>query len=108
MPEKSPETYSLVTYAWVIGLAAWGGITNHLARVKAGKRDAFSIVELIGEMATSGFAGVLAFYACEASGIGALYAAVIVGISGHMGGRALYLMEEIIKHRLGTERGDRN
>jgi hypothetical protein len=104
MDEKSPETISVATHLFMIALAAWGGLTSYLSRVRSGKREPFSAAELIGEMATSGFAGLLSFWACEGSGVAPLYTAVIVGISGHMGGRALFLLEDIIKRRFGVAR----
>lgn len=41
MPEKDPTTYSLITYAWVALLSAWGGAVNWIR-----KRDADG--ELVG------------------------------------------------------------
>ena len=28
MPDKDPSTYGLITYLWVTGLAAWGGLVS--------------------------------------------------------------------------------
>ena len=57
MPEKDPSTYGLITYLWVTGLAAWGGLVNFYRKVKSGETRAFNVVELIGEIATSAFRG---------------------------------------------------
>jgi len=94
MPEKDPTNYALLTYLWVLFLSAWGGVVSFLAKVKAGNARAFNFVELIGEIVTSGFAGVLTFWLCEAAGINGLVTAALVGISGHMGSRAIYKMEQ--------------
>ena len=99
MPEKSPETYSLITYAWVCALALWGGIVNYRTRVKQGYIEKFSLMELAGEMSTSAFAGVMAFYICEAGSFPQVATAAIVGVSGHMGGRAIFLVEQFIKRK---------
>lgn len=50
-------------------------------------------MELVGEVLTSAFAGILTFWLCEASDINPLVTAALVGISGHMGSRAIYHME---------------
>lgn len=63
MPEKDPSTYGLITYLWVTGLAAWGGLVNFYRKVKSGETRAFNVVELIGEIATSAFAGLITFWA---------------------------------------------
>jgi len=93
MPEKDPTTYSLLTYAWILILSGWGGIINFLRKRKAGETRPFNVAELVGEIFTSGFAGILTFWLCEYSGIPPLMTAAMVGISGHMGSRALYHLE---------------
>ena len=93
MPEKSPETYSLITYAWVIGLSAAGGAVAFIRKYRAGHIRAFNVVELVGECTTSAFAGVMTFYLCEWSNMSQLATASFVGIAGHMGSRAIYNME---------------
>ena len=62
MPEKSPESYSLITYSWVIALAILGGIVSFIRKMQLGQARIFNIVELIGEIVTSAFAGILTFW----------------------------------------------
>ncbi len=93
MPEKDPSTYTLLTYAWVIILAAWGGAVNFINKVRKGEARACNLAEFIGEIVTSGFAGVLTFWLCEAADINPLITAALIGISGHLGSRAIFLME---------------
>lgn len=100
MPEKDPTNYALITYAWVFLLSAWGGLVSFLSKVKKGEARAFNLVELIGELVTSAFAGVLTFWLCEAAGLNGLVTAALVGISGHMGSRAIYHMETLATKRL--------
>jgi hypothetical protein len=99
MPEKSPETYSLLTYAWVVGLSAAGGAVAFIRKFKAGHVRAFNVVEFIGECATSAFAGVITFYLCEWSSFSALATAAMVGIAGHMGSRAIANLELFFEAR---------
>lgn len=97
--EKSPETYGLLTYAWVIGLSAAGGAVAFIRKFRAGHVRAFNIVEFVGECATSAFAGVITFYLCEWSNFSALATASMVGIAGHMGSRAIANLELFFEAR---------
>lgn len=97
--EKSPETYGLFTYAWVIGLSAAGGAVAFMRKFKAGHVRAFNVVEFVGECATSAFAGVMTFYLCEWSNFTQLATAAMVGIAGHMGSRAIANLEMFFEAR---------
>ena len=98
MEHPNPESYSLLQYAGVLGLSVWGGVVNFWQNVKSGR--AFSVMELIGEIATSGFAGIVTFYLCESAGLDDLFTAATVGIAGHMGGRTIALIERIVSLRI--------
>lgn len=78
--------------AWLIVLALWGGTASYLSRIKT-KALPFSIVELIGEWCISGFAGVITMYGCQYLGLELPMTAAATGIAGHMGGRAIFLLE---------------
>ena len=101
-PDKDPSTYSLITYLWVTGLAAWGGLVNFYRKVKSGETRSFDVVGLIGEIATSAFAGLTTFWLCEAAQFDPLVTAALVGISGHMGSQTIYQLERWAQARLGT------
>jgi hypothetical protein len=94
MLEKDPTTYGLITYAWVFALSAWGGFVSFWRKLKSGKARPFNVMELLGELFTSAFVGVLTFWLCEAGGIDPLLTAAFVGITGHMGSRAIGLFED--------------
>jgi len=94
MPEKDPTSYSLLTYLWVFGLSSLGGFISFMNKLKKGHARAFNIAEFMGEIATSAFAGVLTFWMCENANISPLVTAAFVGVSGHMGSRAILLFEE--------------
>lgn len=97
--DKDPTTYSWLTYLLVAALSAWGGIVSWIRKRNDGETRPFNIMELIGEILTSAFAGVLTFWLCEASGIQPLVTAALVGISGHMGSRAIYHIESWAESR---------
>lgn len=101
MPEKSPETYAWLTYAWVFALASWGGIVGYIRKVKTGLSPRFSLTEMIGEIVTSGFFGLLTFWAAQAAGLDQLMTAVLVGISGHAGARTIFILERVLQKKTG-------
>ena len=102
MPEKDPTNYSMLTYMWVIGLSAWGGFVGFWNKLRAGKTRPFNITELVGELVTSAFAGVLTFWLCESAGFSPLITAAFVGICGHMGSRAIAQMENYAAKKFGA------
>ncbi len=103
MLEKDPTTYGLLTYAWVFALSAWGGFVSFWRKLKAGKARPFNIMELVGELFTSAFAGVITFWLCQAAALDGLVTAALVGISGHMGSRAIAQMENWASKRFGVD-----
>lgn len=103
MIEKDPTSYSLLTYSWVIGLSIAGGVVSFLRKVREGQARACNIAELIGEIFTSGFVGVITFWLCEAGDISPLMSAAMVGIAGHMGSRAIMQFELWLEKKLPHE-----
>jgi hypothetical protein len=100
---KDPTSYSLLTYSWVVLLSAWGGTVRFIRKVKAGDMTVKqALFTLAGEIVTSSFAGVVTFYGCEALHTEPLYTAMLVGIAGHMGGRALEPLEKVYKRWFGA------
>lgn len=90
-------------YLWLIALAMWGGTASYVSRIKRDKVP-FSIVELIGEWAISGFAGVITSYVCYSLGWDFYLTAAATGVAGHMGGRAIYIAESLFAKKLGVNR----
>jgi len=103
MPQNDPSNYSLLTYAWVLILSVWGGITHYIKKVKSGALQRFSISELVGDIFISGFIGVMTFYLCEYAHFDKMLTAFLVGISSHMGTRGLMMLEEVAAKRLGVD-----
>ncbi|WP_201595310.1 phage holin family protein [Psychrobacter vallis] len=92
MLDKDPTTYSLLTYMWVFLLAVTGGLVAFIRQLNRSRKPlplTEVFVRLIGELIISGFAGVLTFYLCEYWGFNQLLTAVLVAISGHLGGGAI-------------------
>ncbi|MFQ2114750.1 MULTISPECIES: phage holin family protein [Aeromonas] len=88
-------------YLWMVALAIWGGTVSYLSRLKQSPALSFSLAELAGEWAISGFAGLLMAYLCTEMNMSWYMTAVATGITGHMGGRGLFMIELWIKRRLG-------
>ncbi|MCY1310560.1 LydA holin phage, holin superfamily III [compost metagenome] len=61
----------------------------------------FSLVELIGEWTISSFAGIVVAYLCLAAGAPFYITAAFAGVAGHMGGRAIELLERRVSGWLG-------
>ena len=97
--DKDPTSYTLITYLWVIIISALGGVVSFIRKIQGDHARPFNIAELIGEVVTSGFVGVITFWLCESSGVNPLLSAALIGVSGHMGSRALFMLENILKKR---------
>jgi len=97
---KDPSSYSWLAYAWVIGLSIWGGFVSYLRKVNTGKLHKWSITELVGEIVTSALMGVITFWICEWATVPPLLSAAFIAVSGHMGSRGLFLLENYMRKRL--------
>lgn len=97
MPEKDPTSYAWLTYAWVVALSALGGFVSFASKVRDGAARKFNVVELLGELCTSAFVGILTFWLCEWGDVKPLLTAAFVGISGHMGSRAIFKLESMVE-----------
>ncbi|MGB8517036.1 MAG: phage holin family protein [Gallionella sp.] len=93
MPEKDPSNYSFLTYIWVVAISSWGGIVSFHQKVVLGHARPFNLAELFGEILTSAFVGVVTFWLCEWANIPQMLTAAFVGITGHMGSRAIWRLE---------------
>ncbi len=103
---KTALDYSLREYGFFMSVALLGGVVRWAAKLRAGELQAWSVHHLIGELATSALAGLLCFWVCEWAGAAPLLTAAMVGVSGHMGTRALSMLEEWASRRF-VEKGDR-
>ena len=101
MPEKDPTTWSAATWLLAAGMAFGGGFVNWYAKVKRGHARAFNVVELIGEIFTSGFVGLGVFMLMAAIGQDTGICAAAAGSGGHMATRLLFVVERAIESRIG-------
>lgn len=89
----------MLTYAWVFLLSILGGVVNFMRKLQEGHTRAFNIIEFVGELVTSAFAGVITFWLCENAQLAPLVTAALVGVSGHAGSRAIFLLEDFMKSK---------
>ena len=97
---SSQMNFDLLTYCWVLGLSAWGGLVNYYRKYRCCEIDGFSFVEMFAELSTAAFAGVLTFLTCQAAHFTGLFTAVMVGVSGHMGSRSVAFFEHMLQEKL--------
>lgn len=100
MPEKDPTTWGLATWLLALGMAFGGGAVNWYAKVRRGHTRAFNIIELIGEIFTSGFVGLGVFMLLAAMEQPAGICAAAAGVGGHMATRLLFAIERAVEARL--------
>lgn len=90
---RNPLNYSLAEYGLMLGVAIAGGVVSWIRKVRAGEYPAWSLGQLIGEMAISAFAGLLTFWGCEYIGAPQLLTASLAGISGLASSKTLTMAE---------------
>lgn len=90
---RNPLSYSLAEYGLMLGVAILGGIVAWIRKVRAGEYPAWSLGQLIGEMAISAFAGLLTFWGCEYFSFPQLLTASLAGISGLASSKFLSMAE---------------
>jgi len=88
-------------YLWFVLLAVWGGTVSYISRIRRGNFT-FSFVELVGEWTISAFAGVMTALICQEMEFSLLLTSAFAGMSGHMGGRAIYMMEQFVCNKFGV------
>jgi LydA holin phage, holin superfamily III len=100
---KGVLDYGWATYAWVVLLSTWGGVASFVNKVRTGVVRPFNVAELVGEIAVSGFVGVLTFWLCQESGFSEVLSAVCIGVSSHMGTRGLFRLEQFVSKKFGLD-----
>jgi hypothetical protein len=98
---KDPLNYPLKQYGFMLLTALLGGLVSWYAKVRKGEVMAWNVMQLVGELATSAFAGLICFWVCEASGLAISWTVPLVGIAGHMGTRAISAFESFAQRKWG-------
>lgn len=83
-------------YLWFILIGGAGGIASYISKLRRDKAKTFSIVEVLGEIFISGFVALITALICIDMGLSEPMTFAACGIAGHMGTRALYLVEQKI------------
>ena len=94
---KDPLAYPLKTYGLMLLMAIFGGFVSWYGKVVRQELPVASLFHLIGELATSAFAGMMMFFLCEWAGSPTLLTVALVSMSGHMGAKLLGWVEEKLK-----------
>jgi len=101
--DRDPLEIPLREYGAMLAIAVLGGLVSWYAKVRAGQVHVFNVFHLIGELATSAFAGLLAFWFSESMGTPQLITICLVGVAGHMGARAIGVFEDWAAKRWGVQ-----
>lgn len=85
----------------ILGMSLLGGVVSFISKVRAGLIPAWSLMQLVGELCTSAFAGFLCYLLCDSAGMSTKLTICSVGIAGHMGTRAITAFESFATKRWG-------
>lgn len=79
-------------YLGVIAISLWGGIVRFLE-----SKEAFSWRNLVAQLSSSSFAGMLTFFACQYANVNGPLTGVLCGVAAHMGTPALIALASKLK-----------
>lgn len=99
LPERflmQPGDYLVALLAMLA--AIWGGLVSYFRRIQSGEKH--SMLAAIAHIATSGFAGFLAWLGCVGAEVPPAMTGVICGLAGHMGAEFIRLLEHRFMARL--------
>lgn len=103
---RNPLSYSLREYGLILFIAMLGGFVRWFHAVRRGESAAYDLRILVGELFTSAFMGILAFWVCEAMGFRSLTTYAVAGMAGHAGVTGLLWAERVLKrffeHKYGV------
>lgn len=102
MPQHDPTNWSSATWGLAMGMSLLGGLVSWYSKLKAGHTRVFNVIELIGEVVTSGFVGLMTFMVFSSYGCPEGLCAASSGIAGHMATRLLFLIEQTIEKKFSV------
>ena len=94
----------LAAWGWVFIVAGAGGVVSFIQKIKSGT-EKFSFAALTGEILISAFVGVITMFFCEWANFNLWLSAALIGVCGHMGSRALFVMETLITRKIAKYLG---
>lgn len=97
-PLFTPE--GIRTAIWVIGLSVAGGVANYLRKRKNGERRLVNRKAFLIDIFVSAFVGVVTYLLCRSWTLDQYLTAALVGITSHMGSRAIFLFEQLVANRV--------
>jgi len=106
MPDKAMINYEHFTIFWLTALSLMGGCVQYVRKVNLGLIAKFSIAELVGELAISGFVGFMSFLLCDMYEVDLRMTGVFIGMTSYMGSRSIFLFEYYFKRKIGAITGD--
>jgi len=81
-------------YALLMIVSMWGGTAAYLKVIKK-SGEQFSLRAWFGECSMSGFAGVMAIYACQYADYSVPVTGLATGFAGTLSGKLLVLAEDV-------------
>ncbi|BCX79294.1 phage holin family protein [Campylobacter sp. 19-13652] len=90
----------LLTFLWVFSISAFAGITRRVRRLQGASgndelKKEGSWILFAADIVISGFIGMLTYYICVYANVPDSLMAVYIGVSAHMGTKALSLYEAL-------------
>lgn len=98
-PISDSDLAALLTWLCVCGLSLLGGIASFLQKMKTGHARVWNFTELLGELTASGLTGIVVANLCDSMALPAPMKYALVGISSHMGSRALFKLESVVNSK---------
>lgn len=96
-PDGIPaEIAEMLTWAWVLFLSLLGGVASFTRRLERRHPRVWNFTELVGEITAAGLTGIITANLCDSMGTSSSLKYALVGISAHMGSRALFKLEALV------------
>lgn len=97
---NNPDNLNIITWVWVIAVSILGGTVRTLSSIKTGMTVIDFMRRWTIDIIVSAFIGVITFFLCSSADFNPMLTAALVGISAHMGTRAIVLLEEVLYCRM--------
>lgn len=81
----------------MLGLMILGGVASYIRRFREYSATRFSFAELVGECTIAIFVGITALMFCEYANFDRYLTGGLVGLTSHMGTRALFIAENALQ-----------